>query len=284
MKEVEQAINHYLNFLARDILKEYKVSLGPSNISLITRMIQEDNFISLQEEKSIWIFTVKTDSKDLAIEEIKRKIPKKIFGLLINPNFINKNLEGREKEFVEDLTEGLQNIYIKSFCEKYHYVYELPIEKESTSIVYSLLAVNSEEINKDAMVFQTDFEYMMQMYHLLTGRNLKTLYENTYFTEKEIEKIKPFLKQYFTQDLDYYKIHNQKKKMRQELLDTISKNEFSLEEVNEAINQMSFCISEEEIQKRVKKKKSTNGYLEGGFILFFCTLMGILLSIFLLLR
>ena len=183
-EELEQKINEYAKEVSLHIIKEYRDNLGLQNILLLDKVGTDlkVTFTPYQKDTIYLPFPKEETSSDIAFEILKRKIPYRLFSLVID---LKRNLSVSKEDFecMTTLESGLRKIYTTSFCNKYHYVEASPII--DTRIAEIVLNRNAEEINKENMVFQTNYDYMKQMYFISTKKNLLHEYENLKNTKEE---------------------------------------------------------------------------------------------------
>ncbi len=176
-EELEQKINEYAKKISLHIIKEYRNNLGIQNVLLLDKVGTElkVTFTPSQKDTLYVPLPKETNSSDIAFEILKRQIPYLLFSLVID---IQKNLSVSKEDYecMMTLESGLRKIYTTHFCNVYHYVEDSP--NIDISIAEVLLNMEADGIDKNNMVFQTNYDYMKQMYFISTKKNLLHTYEN----------------------------------------------------------------------------------------------------------
>ena len=175
-EEIEQRINEYAKEISLHIIKQYRENLGIQNVLLLDKVGTElrISFTPFQKDTLYLPFPKETNSSDITFEILKRQIPYLLFSLVIHIKQ-NQSVSKDEEECINDLESGLRKIYTTRFCDQYHYVEDSPFV--DSQIAETLLNINVEEINLDNMVFQTNYNYMKQIYFISTGKSLPREYE-----------------------------------------------------------------------------------------------------------
>ncbi len=272
---LEKEINRYIQSVSLDILKDYKKSLGDANIFLLTQIVN-NKFATFSKDSAIPLSIPKNiTSYEIAFNDLKSKIPRQLFSLFIQPK--KKEFEMIDEEFAKDLTEGLISIYVKDFCSRHHYIMEKKESKESESIANVLLSMRENGVNKDAMVFQTSYSYMLQIYSITEKKNLIDLYHETYLSQKKLRKMKQILNAYFQEEnlYKYYSIHNTTSFIQKDLKEQME-NKYSKEEQNRIFKELNpiFAVKQVEELKTTKK----NGFLKSYLFFFLTMTFGIFLT------
>lgn len=175
-EELEQKINEYAKKVSLHIIKEYRNNLGIQNVLLLDRVGTDlkVTFTPYQKDKLYVALPEETNSSDIAFEILKRQVPYLLFSLVID---IKKNLSISKEDYecMTSLENGLRKIYTTRFCNEYHYVEDSP--NIDTRIAKILLNMDADGIDKNNMVFQTNYDYMKQMYFISTKKNLLHTYD-----------------------------------------------------------------------------------------------------------
>ena len=279
--ELEREINEYGKYLATLILKDYQESLGKEKELYVYQLTLMD-FITLDKSKkqeyALFLSLPSNQmSYDLAITDLKNKLPYQLFSLFIDPDKKDEEKSELEKLMIEDLTVGLREIYAKRFCEKHHIPHFFHQKKLSTNIALDLLNHNFAEIDEDKMVFQTNYIYMKQMYSISThGRNLVHDYDMTYLTPRKLEELKGFLQKYFSVDT-YYPLYEQSNSLEFVVshLTTEILNHYDEEQASKILEEFSrLFVKEKEVTRQ--KKKNSSGHLSGIIIPSSCFLLALI--------
>lgn len=211
-------------------------------------------------------------------------LPYEIFRLLIrlDREFTHPN----DPDLFNDLTESLIKKYAEDFTKKK----KIPLAKTSTStmLAIELLEKTPQEINKDKMVFQQDYNYMLQIYQIGTGQSLKRKYEEEFLKPKDLECLENFLKKYIKDKTEEQKIIEKCKELgtyskiimelTNELMSRYKEEEI---ELSTSLQELSHLFYKDVLYER--KLEHPNGYFGIAFILGTTVLIGITLT-YLLIR